>query len=152
MYAEDAAKKTNQVCKEIVDVLANYDGVQLDLRQSDVSVDKSLVVHFFKVSRSARTFILLLLLYTHTQINRLRRDDGTPIRTSVPATKLYRNVATSKRIFRSHHKRDNMRIPISIFPFFFLFSPPIESFYILIIPRCQYYNDLKLESFLVNDI
>ncbi|XP_050443697.1 uncharacterized protein LOC126847482 [Adelges cooleyi] len=48
LYAEDVAKKSNQICKEIVDVLAGYDGVQLDLRQSDVSVDKSLVVHFFK--------------------------------------------------------------------------------------------------------
>ncbi|CAH1710162.1 unnamed protein product [Aphis gossypii] len=48
MYAEDVAKKTNQICNEIVDVLTHYDGVQLDLRQSDVSVDKSLVVHFFK--------------------------------------------------------------------------------------------------------
>ncbi|XP_015368548.1 PREDICTED: uncharacterized protein LOC107165017 [Diuraphis noxia] len=48
MYAEDVAKKTNQICSEIVSVLTYYDGVQLDLRQSDVSVDKSLVVHFFK--------------------------------------------------------------------------------------------------------
>lgn len=53
MYAEDVAKKTNDVCREIADVLVHYDGVQLDLRQSDVSVDRSLVVHFFKVSRSA---------------------------------------------------------------------------------------------------
>jgi len=52
MDAEDVAKKTNQICKEIVDILAHYDGVQLDLKQSDVSVDKSLVVHFFKVSWS----------------------------------------------------------------------------------------------------
>lgn len=52
MYTEDVAKKANQICKEVVDVLAQYDGVQLDLRQSDVSVDKSLVVHFFKVSWS----------------------------------------------------------------------------------------------------
>ncbi|VVC24590.1 Chitinase II,Glycoside hydrolase superfamily,Chitin binding domain,Glycoside hydrolase [Cinara cedri] len=48
MYVEDIAKKTNQICKEIVDILAHYDGAQLDLRQSDVSVDKSLVVQFFK--------------------------------------------------------------------------------------------------------
>ncbi|XP_060870003.1 uncharacterized protein LOC132944585 [Metopolophium dirhodum] len=52
MYAEDVAKKTNQICSEIVSVLTHYDGVQLDLRQSDVSVDKSLVVHFFKVLSS----------------------------------------------------------------------------------------------------
>lgn len=56
MYVEDVAKKTNRICNEIVNVLANYDGAQLDLRQSDVSVDKSLVVQFFKVSRSARIY------------------------------------------------------------------------------------------------
>lgn len=50
VYTEDVAKKSHQICKEIVDALAHYDGVQLDLRQSEVSVDKSLVVHFFKVS------------------------------------------------------------------------------------------------------
>lgn len=61
MFTEDVAKKTNQICKEVVDVLAQYDGVQLDLRQSDVSVDKSLVVHFFKVSWSIYAWHTLLL-------------------------------------------------------------------------------------------
>lgn len=48
---EDVAKKTGQICKEIIEILNTYDGVQLDLRQSDVSVDKSLIVHFFKVNK-----------------------------------------------------------------------------------------------------
>ncbi|XP_050522473.1 uncharacterized protein LOC126895054 isoform X2 [Daktulosphaira vitifoliae] len=48
LYAEDVAKKPNQICKEIIDILVNYDGVQLDLKQSDISVDKTLIVHFFK--------------------------------------------------------------------------------------------------------
>lgn len=66
MYTEDVAKKTNQICKEIVEVLDHYDGIQLDLRQSDVSVDKSLVVQFFKVSRSTQ--------YARTKCG----YDGTP--------------------------------------------------------------------------
>lgn len=61
MFTEDVAKKTNQISREVVDVLAQYDGVQLDLKQSDVSVDKSLVVHFFKVSWSIYARHTLLL-------------------------------------------------------------------------------------------
>lgn len=77
MYMEDIAKKTNQICKEIIDVLAHYDGIQLDLRQSEVSVDKSLVVHFFKVSWSTTrvyyntktSFILTITYAAHPNNN-----------------------------------------------------------------------------------